>query len=194
MPEFRKAAAFVVCFLVLSQACGKKQKTQSANKSSHNFQLTKHQNQLNTPPVIKCPKDTGGDVDAYEKGMSLLEAARIGEHYKKNEFEKAKGLLLSAAKSGHLDAQFAYGRHVFSTRIQKSEPKQTNASQREDFVSSIAFLRVSALRGHRRAKHFFDGVMAPSPQTEEPPLSLVPKAWVQQAWNRSDTLITCWHQ
>jgi hypothetical protein len=132
--------------------------------------------------------EAGVAEENYELGVRRLEEARDGEHFLSGPFADAMDKLEIAARNGHLEAMSLYGSTQFGTMFTNDAPQ---ADEREQYVWSIAFLRIAALAGDETALSYMPGLTAKKPDTSVEPLSEVPEDWVQDAFAEADLWIAC---
>lgn len=125
-------------------------------------------------------------AETYAKGAAQLEGARDGEHMKEAPLRAAMDTLKIAAENGSVPAQSLYGRTLFGTLFTAGAPEE---SQREDYVSAVAFLRLAAKAGDEAAANFMPGLLDGPPL--QMPLDSLPEGWVEDAFERADAWIAC---
>lgn len=141
-------------------------------------------------PTVECRPlaDARVVLEQYEIGLAKLEESRDGEHLRRQPFEAALVALRFAADNGHRSAQSLYGRSLFGALFASEAPR---ASQREDYVSALTFLRVAARAGDQPAARFIPGLAAEGAPSLEPPLDSLPAAWLAAAFARADAWVAC---
>jgi TPR repeat protein len=146
---------------------------------------------------VPCPDpdDSASAQGSFERGKTLLDGSRVGEHYLAEPFSKGLALLRSAAAKGHVEAQYLYGSVRFSETFMQDAPGPADEGA---YVSSLTYLRTAALRGHDKARDYIPGLATlqldakghlqkPLPE----PLDQVPADWVRRAVIDSDALAAC---
>ncbi len=141
-------------------------------------------------PAVECRPLADARVvqEQYEIGLAKLEESRDGEHLRRQPFEAALVALRFAADNGHRSAQSLYGRSLFGALFASEAPR---ASQREDYVSALTFLRVAARAGDEPAARFIPGLAAEGEPPLEPPLDSLPPEWLAAAVARADAWVAC---
>jgi TPR repeat protein len=142
------------------------------------------------PDRSQCPTLLPAEevADALERGSAKLEESRDGDHYRVEPFTQGIEALRVAAENGSREAMTLYGSTLFGTMFTNQAPVE---DEREDYVSSIAFLRIAAKGGDPGASDYMPGLLAEQPVDLEPPLDHVPGQWVRDAFAYADDWIAC---
>lgn len=130
-----------------------------------------------------CPeRPADGGATAFAAARDLDERADRGELDEHDVSERLR-LHREAARAGHLEGQFRFGRLLFGVLFTNQAPED---DERAEYVEALTYLFLAALRGHEPARAIFPDMPAivdgrRVPETLEAPLSDVPRPWIEEA-------------
>jgi len=113
--------------------------------------------------------------------------AAEGEHPTKATYDASVADLRRAALAGNREAQYELAKTVIGFWATCCDPP---ADRRDEVVTAFWMLRAAAKAGHKRAVDFAQGVLDARPPAE-PPFSLFPSEWLNEAWNKPDPVGSC---
>ena len=139
------------------------------------------------PPVTEDEAAT-----AFAEAASMDARVKSGELDRKLSWDDRYKLYDRAARGGHRDAQARAGAMMFATMFTTEEP---GPADRPVYVEAMTRLIIAARRGSTDAAKFMPGMEAlmfgQVPDVVEPPLSSIPKAWIEDSLAAADRWIRC---
>lgn len=130
-----------------------------------------------------------GAEEAYARAKRLLDILGAEGHPSDQEMQRGMQDLETAADGGLREAEWDFGRVVFSTRFGDHAPRP---DERDLYVRAFKNIRLAALRGNEAAASNFPDLAKPTvPPRLEEPLAQFDRTWIDRGVKAAETTLSC---
>lgn len=132
---------------------------------------------------------TPGAEEAYARAQELLDILGAEGHPSAQDMQRGMKDLETAADGGLREAEWDFGKVVFSTRFGDHAPRP---DERDLYVRAFKNIRLAALRGSEIAASNFPDLAKPVvPARLDEPLAQFDRAWIDQGVKAADVILGC---